>query len=65
MQRLNLSSFANYQINDSLKLFIESSYSNRQGEQIVTPRNGFAGIKVGADFRYNPTGQDLEFLTQK
>jgi iron complex outermembrane receptor protein len=62
MQRLNLSSFANYQINDSLKLFIESSYSNRQGEQIVTPRNGFAGIKVGADFRYNPTGQDLEFL---
>ncbi|MGO2129999.1 MAG: TonB-dependent receptor domain-containing protein [Pseudoalteromonas prydzensis] len=62
MQRLNLSSFANYQINDSLQLFIESSYSNRQGEQIVTPRNGFAGIKVGADFRYNPTGQDLEFL---
>ncbi len=65
MQRLNLSSFANYKINDAVQLFIESSYSNRQGEQIVTPRNGFAGIKVDADFRYNPTGQDLEFLRRR
>ena len=65
MERINLSSFANYNINDSVQLFVEASYANRQGEQIVTPRNGFAGIKVDADFQYNPTGQDLEFLRRR
>jgi len=54
MERINISSFANYNINDSVQLFVEASYANRQGEQIVTPRNGFAGIKVDADFQYNP-----------
>jgi len=65
MQRLNLSSFVNYQLNDTTRLYIETAYANRKGEQIVTPRNGFAGIKVDADFRYNPTGQDLEFLRRR
>ena len=65
MERINISSFANYNINDSVQLFVEASYANRQGEQIVTPRNGFAGIKVDADFQYNPTGQDLEFLRRR
>jgi outer membrane receptor protein involved in Fe transport len=64
-ERVNLSSFVNYQINENTKLFTEASYSNRQGEQIVTPRNGFRGIKVDADFAYNPTGQDLEFTGRR
>lgn len=65
MERINISSFVNYEINDSIKLFSETMYTKRKGEQIVTPRNGFAGIKVDADFSYNPTGQDLEFQRRR
>ncbi|NRB22695.1 TonB-dependent receptor [Shewanella sp.] len=65
MERINLSNFTNYNINDSLQLYVEASYSNRRGEQIVTPRNGFKGIKVDADFKYNPTGQDVEFQKRR
>jgi len=65
MERINISSFVNYEINDSIKLFSETMYTKRKGEQIVTPRNGFAGIKVDSDFAYNPTGQDLEFQRRR
>lgn len=64
-ERVNISSFVNYNINDSVKLFTEASYSNRQGNQIVTPRNRFNGIAVDAGFQYNPTGQDLEFMGRR
>jgi len=65
MKRINISSFVNYEVTDSIKLFTEAMYTNRKGEQIVTPRNGFAGITVDSDFRYNPTGQDLEFQRRR
>ncbi len=65
MQRFNISSIVNYDINDTTRLFTEAMYSKRKGEQIVTPRNSFAGIKVDADFAYNPTGQDLEFQRRR
>jgi len=65
LERINISSFVDYEINDSLRLFTEAMYTKRKGEQIVTPRNGFAGIKVDAGFRYNPTGQDLEFQRRR
>ena len=65
LERINLSSVVNYEINDSLALFTEAMYTKRKGEQIVTPRNGFAGIQVAADFQYNPTGQSLEFQRRR
>ena len=65
LERINISSVVNYEINDSLRLFTETMYTKRKGEQIVTPRNGFAGITVAADFQYNPTGQDLEFQRRR
>ncbi|MCP4325007.1 MAG: TonB-dependent receptor [Alteromonadales bacterium] len=63
-KRINLSSSANYQLNDSINLFTEVMYSNRQSEQIVTPR-GISTTKVSKDFDYNPTGQDLEFKRRR
>lgn len=65
LERINISSAFNYDINDSLRLFTEAIYFKRKGEQIVTPRNGFAGIQVEADFLYNPTGQALEFQRRR
>ena len=65
MERFNISSMVNYEINDTMRLFTEAMYSKRKGKQIVTPRNGFAGIKVASDFAYNPTGQDLEFQRRR
>ncbi|UUO24355.1 TonB-dependent receptor [Colwellia sp. M166] len=65
MERINVSSFVNYEVNDSVRLFTEAMYTKRKGEQIVTPRNGFAGITVSSDFDYNPTGQDLEFQRRR
>ncbi|WP_286261574.1 TonB-dependent receptor [Thalassotalea atypica] len=65
MERINISSFVNYEVSDSINLFTEAMYTKRKGEQIVTPRNGFGGIQVDADFMYNPTGQDLEFQRRR
>lgn len=65
LERINISSLVNYEVSDSLRLFTEAMYTKRKGEQIVTPRNGFAGITVAADFQYNPTGQDLEFQRRR
>lgn len=57
-QRINLSAFGTYEISDSLQVFTEVLYANRQGEQIVTPRR-IRTTPVSAAFPYNPTGQDL------
>mgnify|MGYP000058901663 CR=1 FL=1 len=64
MERLNVSSFVNYEINDDTNLFIETMYTNRKGQQIVTPRR-IGGIQVSKDFLYNPTGQDLEITSRR
>jgi len=64
MKRLNVSSFVNYEINDDTNLFIETMYTNRKGQQIVTPRS-IRGIQVSKDFLYNPTGQDLEITRRR
>ncbi len=58
MQRFNIASLANYEINDDVQLSTELIYANRRSSQIVTPR-GFAKVNVASDFIYNPTGQDL------
>lgn len=58
MERINISTFGTYEISDSVKVFAEMLYANRQGEQIVTPRR-IATTFVSAAFPYNPTGQDL------
>jgi|TARA_B110000503_G_C7170567_1_gene424020 iron complex outermembrane receptor protein len=57
-QRINVSAFGNYEISDSLNVFTEILYANRQGEQIVTPRR-IRTTRVSAEFPYNPTGEDL------
>ena len=57
-QRINLSAFGTYEISDSVKVFTEMLYANRQGDQIVTPRR-IRTTAVSAAFPYNPTGQDL------
>jgi iron complex outermembrane recepter protein len=64
MERFNVSSFANYEISDSMNLFTEVMYTKRKGAQIVTPRR-IGGIQVSKDFRYNPTGQDLEITRRR
>lgn len=65
LERFSISSFTKYQINDSTSVFYEALYTKRKAQQIVTPRNGFAGITADADFRYNPTGQDVEFQRRR
>lgn len=58
MDRINVSAFGTYEFSESVNLFAEVIYANRQGEQIVTPRR-IANTPVSAAFPYNPTGQDL------
>lgn len=65
IERMNLSGFITYAMTDSLEWFTELNYAKRQGQQIVTPRNGFSGIAVDADFQYNPTGQRLAFISRR
>lgn len=57
-QRINVSAFGTYEISDSVNVFTEVLYANRQGDQIVTPRR-IRTTAVSAAFPYNPTGQDL------
>lgn len=57
-ERINVSTFGTYEISDSVNLFAEILYANRQGDQIVTPRR-IADTPVTAAFPFNPTGQDL------
>ncbi|MDG1733841.1 MAG: TonB-dependent receptor [Thalassotalea sp.] len=64
MERINISSFVNYELNDSINLFTEAMYTKRKGEQIVTPRR-LTGVQVSSDFLYNPTGQDLELNSRR
>ncbi|MBU2925563.1 TonB-dependent receptor [Colwellia sp. 1_MG-2023] len=63
-QRLNLAATVNYQLTEQVNLFTEAMYSNRQSEQIVTPRS-LSSIYVSKDFDYNPTGQDLELTNRR
>jgi len=63
-QRLNLAATVNYQLTEQVNLFTEVMYSNRQSEQIVTPRS-LSSISVSKDFDYNPTGQDLELTRRR
>ncbi|WP_159818089.1 TonB-dependent receptor plug domain-containing protein [Colwellia sp. 20A7] len=63
-QRLNLAATVNYQLTEQVNLFTEAMYSNRQSEQIVTPRS-LSSIYVSKDFDYNPTGQDLELTHRR
>lgn len=64
MKRFNISSFVNYEVNDDINLSLETMYTNRRGAQIVTPRR-LSGVQVSKDFRYNPTGQDLEITRRR
>lgn len=63
-KRINLAATVNYQLTEEVNLFTEAMYSNRQSEQIVTPRS-LRGIKVSKDFDYNPTGQNLEMTHRR
>lgn len=58
MQRFNIATLVNYDVNDDVQLSTELIYANRRSSQVVTPR-GFAKVNVASDFFYNPTGQDL------
>ena len=58
MQRINIAAFGTYEISDTLNVFTEIIYANRQGDQIVTPRR-IRDTPVSAAFPFNPTGQDL------
>ena len=58
MQRFNIATLVNYDVNDDVQLSTELIYANRRSSQIVTPR-GFAKVNVASGFVYNPTGQDL------
>jgi len=57
-ERINVSAFGTYEVSDSLNVFTEILYANRQGDQIVTPRR-IRTTPVSAAFPHNPTGQDL------
>ncbi|MDH3431391.1 MAG: TonB-dependent receptor [Gammaproteobacteria bacterium] len=57
-QRINVSAFGTYEVSDSVHVFTEFLYANRQGDQIVTPRR-IRTTPVSAAFPFNPTGQDL------
>ena len=63
-KRINLATTVNYTLTDQVALFTEVMYSNRQSQQIVTPRS-LSSIMVSKDFSYNPTGQDLELTKRR
>lgn len=63
-ERINLSTNFSYELTNNVGLFTEAQYSNRQSEQIVTPRS-ISGIMVSKNFAYNPTGQDLEITRRR
>jgi len=58
MQRLNIATLFNFDINDNVRFSNELIFANRRSSQVVTPR-GFSKVNVAKDFIYNPTGQDL------
>ena len=64
MERINVSAFGTYEVSESVNLFAEVIFANRQGEQIVTPRR-IATTPVSAAFPYNPTGQDLTIKNRR
>jgi len=64
MERINVSSFVNYEVNNTTNLFVEAMYTKRKGAQIVTPRR-LGGVQVASSFLYNPTGQDLEITRRR
>ncbi|MBE0362417.1 hypothetical protein PULV_a3049 [Pseudoalteromonas ulvae UL12] len=64
MQRLNLSTFFEYNLNENLQLNSGVIVANRRSSQIVTPR-GFRAVNVSKDFIYNPTGQDLTLKNRR
>ncbi|KZN47436.1 TonB-dependent receptor [Pseudoalteromonas luteoviolacea] len=58
MKRLNLATFIDYALSDSVQLNTSLLYANRRSDQIITPR-GFKSVDIVSDFVYNPTDQNL------
>ncbi len=61
-KRWNIYGAGHYDVTDSVELYIEGSYINRQSEQLLAPTPLFTiseGITVSADNFYNPFGRDF------
>jgi hypothetical protein len=57
-ERFDFSTSVEYQLSDTMSLYSDVMYSNRNSRQIVTPR-GIRANEVSADFIYKPTGEDI------
>jgi len=61
IKRIGMSAFGTLRLNDSVELFTELMYTNRQSEQLATPGSigTYRPIRIAASHPTNPTGQDL------
>ena len=61
IKRFGMSTFATLRLNDSVELFTELMFTNRQSEQLATPGaiGAYRPIRIAASHPTNPTGQDL------
>jgi outer membrane receptor protein involved in Fe transport len=58
LERLSFSAFGNHDLAESVRLFGELMYTNRQTDQPASPTT-VQGISIAADHPTNPTGEDL------
>jgi len=58
LKRLSFSSFGNYQLTDTVQLFGELMFTNRQTDQPASPTR-IRGVSFAASHPTNPTGQDI------
>lgn len=61
IKRLSLSVFGDNQLSDSVRVFTELMYTNRQSDQLATAGSlgVYRPINIAANHPTNPTGQDL------
>ena len=61
IKRIGMSAFGNLRINDSVEMFTELMFINRQSEPLATPGaiGAYRPIRIAASHPTNPTGQDV------
>lgn len=61
IKRVGMSAFGNVRLNDSVEMFSELMFTNRQSGQLATPGaiGAYRPIRIAQAHPTNPTGQDL------
>lgn len=64
LERISFGVFGDYDLTDSLELFGEFMFTNRQSDQIATPGT-LRNLTITADNRTNPTGQQIVLIQRR